>query len=125
MRPASDSDPCRNNSGDALPSTREPGRQRPAVGEYAENREQAGTGLNLVDDDKAAERLQCQHGLAQPRQVPGVLQIEARDLCPIGCEFQREGSLADLARTQECDDRIVLQLTLNSGQVAGSGDQHV
>ena len=129
MRPASDSDPCRNNSGDALPGDalpthEKPGGRRPAVREYAKDREQAGTGLDLVDDDQATERLERQHRLTQPGQVAWILQIEAGDPFPGGREFQGERSLADLTGTEKRHDRIVAQILLNSGQMGGPGDHY-
>lgn len=75
--------------------------------------------LDLVEDDEAAERLQSQHRFAEPRQVPGIFQIEAGDVIPGGGELQCQRSLPDLPRTEECDNGIVAQLPCQSVQVRG------
>ena len=108
----------------------EPGGQGIAVREYAKDRKQGRAGLDFIKDDEAAERLQSQHRLVEPRQIPGIFQIEAghaflRGAFPGGGKLQRERSLPHLPRTEECDDGIVAQFPCQSVQVGGSGDDHV
>jgi hypothetical protein len=46
------------------------------VGEQARNREQIGAALDLVDHHQTAKRGERRHGLVQPGQADGVLQVE-------------------------------------------------
>ena len=63
-------------SGTGAAQHEEPRAQRAAVGQHAEHGRRFWPALNLVDHHQAAQRLEGGHGLGEPGDVAGMLQVE-------------------------------------------------
>ena len=82
-----------------------PGRHPRTVGQHAQQRENFGQPLDLVEDHQASKRPQLEAGVDQPRKVRCILEVEPRGRPTArGHELTGEGGLPDLPGAEQGDD---------------------
>jgi hypothetical protein len=100
-------------------------RQRLPVGQHTKVGEDLGLALDFVNDHEPGQPVQGERQVLEPREVSHVLEIEIVG-GPLPCRGERtgEGRLADLARAEEGDDRVVAQILVDSVH-ATAWDEHL
>ena len=103
----------------------EPGRGARPIRKDAQQREDLGKSVDLVEDHEPAQGPQLEAGIGQAGQIGRVLEIEPCGRTAAGChDLPREGRLPHLPGAKERDDRELPQEQANPAQVIISGNLH-
>jgi hypothetical protein len=79
--------------------------------------------LDLVDDHEATEPFQREEGVREPGEILVVLEVEVRDgIPPSGDHLPCERRLADLPGSEDPDDGVSAQESLERFEFAGTRD---
>jgi hypothetical protein len=99
-------------------------RLRP-VREHAQDREELGAALHLVEHDQTLEPLEGEHRLPEPGEVGRRLEVEALDRPLLHRrELPRQGRLSHLSRAEERHDRVAREQPAEGRDVTCPGDLH-
>ena len=90
-----------------------------AVHQNPQHGEEVRPALHLVDDDEPVERAERKLRLLEASEIIGIFQVEARDRAgPAFREHPGESRLPDLARSEDCDQRVRPEKSRDPSEVA-------